>query len=55
MIARQHSIELVSECGEYENDGIGQVDVGEMVYKYVNRDYIGTDCDVIKVSEKKMW
>lgn len=42
-----------SECGEYENDGIGQVDVGEMVYKYVNRDYIGTDCDVTKVSEKK--
>ena len=31
-----------SECGEYENDGIEQVDVGEMVYKYVNRDYIGT-------------
>lgn len=42
-----------SECGEYENDGIEQVDVGEMVYKYVNRDYIGTDCDVTKVSEKK--
>lgn len=42
-----------SECGEYENDGIGQVDVGEMVYKYVNRDYIGTDCDVTKVSETK--
>lgn len=40
-----------SECGEYENDGIEQVDVGEMVYKYVNRDYIGTDCDVTKVSE----
>ena len=42
-----------SECGEYENDGIEQIDVGEMVYKYVNRDYIGTDCDVTKVSEKK--
>lgn len=42
-----------SECGEYENDGIGQVDVGEMIYKYVNRDYIGTDCDVTKVSETK--
>lgn len=42
-----------SECGEYENDGIEQVDVGEMVYKYVNRDYIGTDCDVTKVSETK--
>ena len=41
-----------SKCGEYENDGF-EYDEKNKFYHMVNRDYIGTDCDVTKVSEKK--
>lgn len=41
-----------SECGEYENDGF-EYDEKNKFYHMVDRKYIGTDCDVTKVSEKK--
>ena len=41
-----------SKCGEYENDGF-EYDEKNKFYHMVNRDYIGTDCDVTKVSETK--
>lgn len=41
-----------SECGEYENDGF-EYDERNKCYHMVDREYIGTDCDVTKVSEKK--
>lgn len=41
-----------SECGEYENNGF-KYDERDKYYHFVDRDYIGTDCDVTKVSEKK--
>lgn len=40
-----------SECGEYENDGF-EYDEKNKFYHMVDRKYIGTDCDVTKVSEK---
>ena len=42
-----------SECGEYENDGF-EYDEKNKFYHMVDRKYSGTDCDVTKVSEKKM-
>lgn len=41
-----------SKCGEYENDGF-EYDEKNKFYHMVDRKYIGTDCDVTKVSEKK--
>lgn len=41
-----------SECGEYENDGF-EYDEKNKFYHMVDRKYIGTYCDVTKVSEKK--
>lgn len=41
-----------SECGEYENNGF-EYDERNKCYHMVDRKYIGTDCDVTKVSEKK--
>ena len=41
-----------SECGEYENDGF-EYNEKNYYYHMVDRNYIGTDCDVTKVSEKK--
>lgn len=42
-----------SECGEYENDGFVMTSSKPYFYHLVDREYIGTDCDVTKVSEKK--
>ncbi|WP_302810403.1 transglutaminase-like domain-containing protein, partial [Eubacterium ventriosum] len=41
-----------SDCGEYENDGF-EYNEKNYYYHMVDRKYIGTDCDVTKVSEKK--
>ncbi len=42
-----------SECGEYESDGIPKVKIMKTeYYDYLNREYIGTNCTVEKVSEK---
>ena len=41
-----------SKCGEYENDGF-EYDEKNKFYHMVDRKYIGTDCDVTKVSGKK--
>lgn len=41
-----------SVCGEYESDGIKQHE-SPKYYHYVDREYIGTACDVTKVSETK--
>ena len=41
-----------SECGEYENNGF-EYDERNKCYHMVDRKYIGTDCDVTKISEKK--
>ena len=41
-----------SDCGEYENDGF-EYNEKNYYYHMVDRNYIGTDCDVTKVSEKK--
>ena len=42
-----------SDCGEYENDGFVMTSSKPYFYHLVDREYIGTDCDVTKVSEKK--
>ena len=42
-----------SECGEYENDGFVMTSSKPYFYHLVDREYIGIDCDVTKVSEKK--
>ena len=41
-----------SDCGEYENDGF-EYNEKNYYYHMVDRKYIGTDCDVTKISEKK--
>lgn len=41
-----------SDCGEYENGGF-EYNEKNYYYHMVDRKYIGTDCDVTKVSEKK--
>ena len=41
-----------SDCGEYEIDGF-EYNEKNYYYHMVDRKYIGTDCDVTKVSEKK--
>lgn len=42
-----------SECGEYENDGFVMTSSKPYFYHLVDREYIGIDCDVTKISEKK--